>query len=63
MDQLIYQNNEPIGGLMTMKGKAFLKKTLSWVDLKEGIEYSLQTWWDDQIYLGLRITEDKFTVQ
>ena len=56
---LIYQNSGHIGGLLTMKeffrldhfwGKiAFLKKKLSWVDLKEGIE--LEPWnlvgWSD----------------
>ena len=27
--------------------------------LKKELSESLQTWWDDQIYLGLRITEEK----
>ena len=69
-EQLIYQNKGHIGRLLTLKEffrldnflgeKSFFeKKTLLWVILKKGLSQSLETWWDDHIYSGLRITEKK----
>ena len=39
------------------KKQLFWKKLCHGSILKKGLSQSLQTWWDDQIYLGLRITE------